>query len=205
MLQALLSFNTDETSRVMRPNGTMRCTATLFAVGDHSVRRSALGLPGDPQERVVLRIPESMASDEYLANLESLPLVMGHTPGAVDVDNIRDHRIGSVGKPWRDGAAVRAHLYYEGRQAIKKLRNGELNGISAQFGYVNKHSDTGSLIEPASPPIIDAFAACERGAVGPARVDLSDDDEVDARAVLDFMQFMYNHSVAALRGGVPNG
>ena len=197
---ASLAFATNESSRVMRPNGTMRCTATLFGVGDYNVKRSSLGLPGDPNERVVLRIPESMASDGYIANLEGLPLVFGHTQGAVDIDNIKDHRIGSVGRPWRDGKLVRAHLYYEQKAAISKLRNGELNGLSAQFAWLNRHPDSGSLAEPKEPPVIDAFAACERGAVSDARVDLSDDVVTDAD-VLHFARDMFEIAKTALVGG----
>lgn len=97
---------------------------------------SRTGVQVYPQEdgtvRREYRPPEEVFAPDSMKSFETATVVVGH-PATIDPSNWRQHAIGDIRAPKRDGRFVAAELVIRDRAALDRIDSGELQELSCGY------------------------------------------------------------------------
>lgn len=114
----------------------------IARTGQQEYLAGELGLPGDPEGRVVVnRYPEDVFEPAALASFEGKALTRGHPPESVSPGNHSAYSMGHVQNVRRDGDFMCADLYINDPGLISDIQNHIVREVSC--GYVCSYEPDG--------------------------------------------------------------
>lgn len=122
------------------PEGFLRADAHITRAGVFEYRRF------DGSVVREWRPPQEVFDAKSLASFALVPLTLGHPPDNLTPSTVRDHYVGSVGEPKRDGNHARAQMLVTDPRAIAAIEGGR-NKVSC--GY------TANVIERRGRVVMD--------------------------------------------------